>query len=105
MEQSKAQFALWAILSAPLLMSNDLRTINQPYKDILLNKEIIAVNQDPMGLMGRRVYKKFKFEIWVKPITPVIEKLPSFAIVFFNRYELGPPRYVRNCVDNNLTIT
>jgi alpha-N-acetylgalactosaminidase len=49
--------ALWAILAAPLLMSVDLRTIRPEYKAILQNKKIIAVDQDPLGYQGRRIYK------------------------------------------------
>lgn len=56
-EQSKTQMALWAIMAAPLLMSVDLRTIRPEYKAILQNKKIIAVDQDPMGIQGRRIYK------------------------------------------------
>jgi alpha-N-acetylgalactosaminidase len=48
---------MWAIMASPLLMSVDLRTIRPEFKAILLNTEIIAVNQDPMGVQGRRVYK------------------------------------------------
>lgn len=56
-EQSKTQMAIWAILAAPLLMSVDLRTIRPEYKAILQNKKIIAVDQDPLGIQGRRIYK------------------------------------------------
>jgi len=54
-DQSKAQMAIWAILAAPLIMSNDLRSIRQEMKDILLNKDVIAVDQDPLGIQGRRL--------------------------------------------------
>lgn len=55
-EQSKAQMAIWALWSAPLLMSNDLRQIGTQYKAILQNRDIIAVNQDKLGILGQRVY-------------------------------------------------
>jgi alpha-N-acetylgalactosaminidase len=55
LDQSKAQFAIWSIFAAPLLMSVDLRNISQEFVDILSNKEIIAVDQDELGIMGRRV--------------------------------------------------
>ncbi len=48
--------AIWAIMSAPLLMSNDLRQIGSEYKEILLNKHIIDVDQDELGIFGTRVY-------------------------------------------------
>ncbi|KAL9986325.1 hypothetical protein ACROYT_G000462 [Oculina patagonica] len=70
-EQSKLQFALWAIMASPLLMSNDLRDIDQRSKDILLNTEVIAVNQDRLGKQGKRVTKdNTSFtEIWSRPLS------------------------------------
>ena len=49
--------AMWAIFAAPLLMSVDLRTIRPEYKAILQNRKIIEVDQDPLGIQGRRIYK------------------------------------------------
>ena len=49
--------ALWAIMAAPLMMSVDLRTIRPEFKAILQNRKIIAVDQDPLGIQGRRIYK------------------------------------------------
>ena len=56
-EQCKTQMAMWAIFAAPLLMSVDLRTIKPDYKAILQNRHIISVNQDRLGIQGRRIYK------------------------------------------------
>ena len=56
-EQSNTQMAMWAIFAAPLLMSVDLRTIKPDYKAILQNRHIISVNQDRLGIQGRRIYK------------------------------------------------
>lgn len=44
-------------MAAPLLMSVDLRTIRPEYKAILQNRKIIAVDQDVLGIQGRRIYK------------------------------------------------
>lgn len=51
--------AIWSIWSAPLIMSNDLRTITPEYKKILLNSRAIAINQDPLGVMGRLIYSVY----------------------------------------------
>lgn len=91
-DEAKAQFALWAVMASPLLMSNDLRNLGDEYKALLQNKEIIAVNQDKLGKMGRQIYKKDNIEIWSRPISPVsVEGKYSYAIVFFNRNTLGSP--------------
>lgn len=49
--------SLWAIFASPLIMSVDLRNIDPTASKILLNKNVIAVNQDPLGKQGRRVYQ------------------------------------------------
>ena len=51
--------ALWAIMASPLLMSVDLRAIRPEFKAILQNHDVIKVNQDPLGIQGRRVHKVF----------------------------------------------
>lgn len=56
-EQSKTQMALWAILAAPLFMSNKLSTVQPEFKSILQNSEVISVNQDKLGIQGKRIYK------------------------------------------------
>jgi len=93
-EQSKSQMALWAIWASPLLMSVDLRTIKPDYKAILQNRKIIAVNQDILGIQGRRIYKEKGIELWARPITPVVKIDFSYAIVFLNRRTDGTPSEV-----------
>jgi len=56
-DQERVQMAIWAILAAPLIASVDLRTIRPDSKAILQNKGAIAINQDPLGIQGRRVYQ------------------------------------------------
>merc|ERR1711971_773993 len=53
--QCKIQMSIWSIMAAPLIMSNDFRTVTAEYKELLLNAEVIAVDQDPKGLSGHRV--------------------------------------------------
>lgn len=91
-DQSKAQMALWAILAAPLFMSVDLRTIRPEFKEILLNRRIIAINQDRMGRMGRRIISEGGIEVWARPVLPLADDgSTSAAIVLFNRRHIGGP--------------
>lgn len=62
-DQSKQQMALWSILAAPLIMSNDLKNIRPEFRDILINRHAIAVNQDKLGIQGRRVSSKDKIDV------------------------------------------
>ena len=56
-EQARAQMALWTVLAAPLFMSTDLRTISAQDIDILQNPLMIKINQDPLGIQGRRILR------------------------------------------------
>lgn len=47
--------ALWAIMAAPLLMSHDMRDTSAEAKAILQNAQVIAVNQDPLGIQGNKI--------------------------------------------------
>lgn len=55
-DQAKAQMAVWAVLAAPLIMSHDLRKVKDEFRSILLNPFVIRVNQDPMGIQGKRIF-------------------------------------------------
>ncbi|XP_055918946.1 alpha-N-acetylgalactosaminidase [Eupeodes corollae] len=95
-EQSKTQMAVWAILAAPLIMSNDLKAVQPEIRDILTNSEIIAVNQDPLGIQGRRVLLKNDIEVWARPITPTSEAGEySYAVAFVSRRADGAPYSIK----------
>jgi alpha-galactosidase len=76
----RSHFSLWAILAAPLIAGNDLRSMRPEIHDILTNKEVIAVDQDAMGLQGERVAKGGDSEVWAKQL-----KDGSRAAVLLNR--------------------
>ncbi|XP_044161929.1 alpha-galactosidase A [Bufo gargarizans] len=83
-DQEVTQMALWSIMAAPLLMSNDLRDINPRSKELLQNQEVIAINQDPLGVQGYRVLMVDGFELWEKPLAG-----GCLAVSVTNRYEIG----------------
>lgn len=64
----RSHFSLWALMAAPLIAGNDLRSMTPEIHDILTNKEVIAVDQDPLGRQGRRVWKDGDFEVWSKQL-------------------------------------
>ncbi|VDO42461.1 unnamed protein product [Haemonchus placei] len=84
-----------SIWSSPLIMSNDLRTLSSEFREILQNRDVIAIDQDPLGVMGKLVRKNDSVGIYVKPVTPVINGLTSFAIavVNMNQVEIKKVRF------------
>ena len=76
----KSHFSLWAILAAPLMAGNDLRNMRPEIHDILTNKEVIAVNQDALGIEGKPVRKDGDTEVLAKPISG-----GNRAVLLFNR--------------------
>jgi len=54
-DEYRTHFSLWAISKAPLLIGCDVTKKDPETFEILLNKEVIAVNQDPLGVQGRKV--------------------------------------------------
>jgi alpha-galactosidase len=76
----RAHFSLWCLLAAPLMAGNDLRSMSDEIKQILMNKEVIAVDQDSLGIQGRKIRDDGNVEVWCKVLT---EK--SYALVFLNR--------------------
>ena len=67
-DQYRAHFALWAILAAPLIAGNDLSTMSEATRRILTNHDIIAVDQDPLGIQGHREIRLGDTEVWVRPL-------------------------------------
>jgi alpha-galactosidase len=72
--------SLWAMLAAPLLAGNDLSQMSPQTKSILLNKDVIAIDQDALGKQGNRLSAEGPFEVWSKPL-----QNGDIAVGLFNR--------------------
>jgi len=79
-DENKAHFSLWSILAAPLMLGNDIRALKPEIHQILTNKEVIAVNQDPLGRQGRKVRDDGDYEVWSKELAD-----GTRAVLLFNR--------------------
>lgn len=66
-EEYRTHMSLWALTAAPLIAGNDIRDMTPATKSILMNREVIAVDQDPLGKQGVPV-KSGDLETWVKPL-------------------------------------
>jgi alpha-galactosidase len=76
----RAHFSFWALLAAPLIAGNDVRSMTPEIAEILTNAEVIAVNQDKLGREGRRIRKDGDLEVWARPLSD-----GSRAVILFNR--------------------
>jgi len=89
-EEYRTHMSLWSLLAAPLLAGNDLSKMSDETKSILLNKEVIAIDQDSLGKQGDRVWAKGALEVWAKPLSN-----GKVAVGLFNRSLEAAPVSVR----------
>lgn len=68
-EEQKSHFSLWALMASPLMAGNDLTHMSDETKRILLNRAVIAVDQDPLGKPGDRVWQQGPLEVWARPLS------------------------------------
>jgi alpha-galactosidase len=66
-DESRTHMSLWALSAAPLLAGNDIRNMSASTMSILLNSEVIAVDQDPLGIQAKPV-KDGYLSTWIKPL-------------------------------------
>lgn len=79
-EEYRTHLTLWSIQAAPLILGNDVRTMSAPTLALLLNREVIAIDQDALGIQGKRALSREGTEIWTKPL-----KDHATAVALFNR--------------------
>ena len=78
--QDRAHFTLWCMMAAPLILGNDIRDMSPETKAILTNKDVIAIDQDPLGVQGWRFFTRDGVEYWYKPLVD-----GDWAFCVFNR--------------------
>ncbi len=79
-DEYRTHLSLWAMAAAPLIAGNDVRKMDDDTAAILLNKEVIAVDQDTLGAAGKRVSTMGDVEVWKRPLAS-----GDFAVAVFNR--------------------
>jgi alpha-galactosidase len=89
-DENRTHMSLWVLLAAPLLAGNDLSKMTPETLAILTNREVIAIDQDPLGQQGDRVSEVGPLEIWAKPL-----KGGDKAVGLFNRNDSTLPITVK----------
>jgi alpha-galactosidase len=82
--EARAQFTMWIILAAPLMVSADISTLPQSTIAMLTNRQAIAISQDPLGRQGVAIARRAQVQLWLKPLAD-----GSKALAVLNR---GPRR-------------
>jgi alpha-galactosidase len=76
----RTHMSLWALLAAPLIAGHDVRTAAPETISLLTNREVIGIDQDPLGRPGRRVVQRGPLEVWTRPLEG-----KRAAVALFNR--------------------
>ena len=84
--EDRAHFTMWGMMAAPLITGNDLRKMSPQTKEILTNQEVLAIDQDKMGVQGYRYAAKDSLETWLKPLAD-----GKWAVAFLNRSKKPQP--------------
>jgi alpha-galactosidase len=67
--EDRAHFSMWCMLAAPLIAGNDLPRMPKTTLDIIANKELIAIDQDALGIQGFVYKTNENVEVWFKPLS------------------------------------
>jgi alpha-galactosidase len=78
--QFRSQFSMWAMLAAPLMISDNLTKTSSASVAALQNSEVIAIDQDPAGVQGTLLSTSGNGQVWVKPLVD-----GSRAVALLNR--------------------
>lgn len=98
LEEQKSHFALWCIMSSPLILGNDPRNMTKDEKEIIMNKLAISINQDPTE-QGKRIKKDGYIEIWLKQL-----KNKKKAVLVINRNRSDSVKYTLNKQELGLKV-
>jgi alpha-galactosidase len=96
--EARAQLSMWAIVAAPLILGSDPRALSTASIKMLTNPRVIAVDQDPLGIQGRRLSEHGSGQVWAKPLTggaravALLNRGPAALRIATTARELGVPR-------------
>ena len=80
--EDQSHFSMWAMLAAPLLAGNDIRSMSGATRTVLTNTDVIAVDQDPLGAQGKLVATPAtNLQVWSKTLSQTNAR----AVALLNR--------------------
>ena len=66
--EDRAHFSMWCMLAAPLIAGNDIRNMSEEIESVLTIRDVIAVDQDSLGVQGFKFISNGEIEVWFKPL-------------------------------------
>jgi len=78
--EDRTHFSIWCMMAAPLIAGNDIRKISKETQMTLTNKDVIAIDQDALGVQGFKFTDKDSLQTWFKPL-----QNGEWAVCFLNR--------------------
>jgi alpha-galactosidase len=91
----QTQVSMWSILCSPLMIGCDIRSMSSETAGLMMNTEVLAINQDPLGRQAARIKKTGSLEIWRKPLADggmalaLLNRGSSGAAIDFKAGEVG----------------
>jgi alpha-galactosidase len=99
-DENRSHFTIWAMNASPLICGNDVRSMSNAVFAILANREIIALDQDPLGWNGRRLRVTGNVDVWVKKLASADTNLNrKWAVTLLNRGTAAATNTVINWSD------
>ena len=95
--EDRAHFTMWCMMASPLILGNDLRNMSEATRNIIMNKEMIAIDQDPLGIQGWHCCDADGLQFWLKPL---VNDEWAFTILNPTKQDIT---YELNWQDFNLT--
>jgi alpha-galactosidase len=95
--ESRAQFTMWAVAAAPLVIGADVRALSDDAVAMLSDPDVIAIDQDPLGVQGARIKHDQAGEVWLKPLVgedraiALLNRSPASVQVTVDAAEIGLP--------------
>jgi alpha-galactosidase len=66
--EDRAHFTMWCMMASPLILGNDLTNMSEETMAIIKNKDLIAIDQDSLGIQGLRLKSVDSLQYWFKPL-------------------------------------
>ncbi len=101
LDENRVHMGMWAMLASPLLAGNNLSQLTPEVTAVLTNREVIAIDQDPLGKQAERIYVEGPIEIWARPLADGSRALAIFNFGEDDNYMRGISLHLKEAGADN----